>query len=75
MCRKATTGFCLISRAIARLAKNFFRSLKLAFFAGAALSETTRAVSDDVAVRGCGARIQMMSGFGATETAPPCSFV
>jgi feruloyl-CoA synthase len=56
------------------LAQKFFSALKLAFFAGAALSERTRAAFDDIAIRTCGARIQMMSGFGATETAPSVLF-
>ncbi|MGA3302326.1 MAG: feruloyl-CoA synthase [Methylovirgula sp.] len=56
------------------LAQKFFSALKLAFFAGAALSETTRAAFDDIALRACGTRIRMMSGFGATETAPSVLF-
>ena len=56
------------------LAKNFFRSLKLAFFAGAILNELTRAAFDDIAIAACGARIRMISGFGATETAPSVLF-
>ncbi len=56
------------------LARNFFSVLKLAFFAGATLSETTRAAFDELAIRTCGARITMMSGFGATETAPSVLF-
>jgi feruloyl-CoA synthase len=56
------------------LAENFFRSLKLAFFAGAILDERTRTAFDDIAVAICGRRIRVISGFGATETAPSVLF-
>ncbi len=56
------------------LAKNFFRSLKLNFFAGASLSDRTIAALDEIAERACGERIAMISGFGATETSPSVLF-
>ena len=56
------------------LAQNFFRSLKLNFFAGASLSDRTIAALDEIAERACGERIAMISGFGATETAPSVLF-
>ncbi len=56
------------------LAENFFRSLKLAFFAGASLPPPMIAAFDAIATASCGERIGMISGFGATETAPSVLF-
>ncbi len=56
------------------LAKNFFRRLKLNFFAGASLSQRTIAALDEIALAACGERIAMISGFGATETSPSVLF-
>jgi feruloyl-CoA synthase len=56
------------------LAENLFRSLKLAFFAGASLPPSMIAALDEIAVASCGERIGMISGFGATETAPSVLF-
>ncbi len=56
------------------LAQNFFSRLKLNFFAGAALPQHVWDALDDVAVATCGERIYMLSGLGATETAPAVFF-
>ena len=56
------------------LAENFFRRLKLNFFAGATLAGPVGAALDEIALASCGERIAMISGFGATETAPSILF-
>jgi feruloyl-CoA synthase len=56
------------------LAQNFFSRLKLNFFAGAALSQHVWDALDEVAIATCGERIHMLSGLGATETAPAAFF-
>jgi len=56
------------------LAKHFFSRLRLNFFAGAGLSQHVWDALDDIAVATCGERILMLSGLGATETAPSAFF-
>jgi feruloyl-CoA synthase len=56
------------------LAQNFFSRLRLNFFAGAGLSQHVWDALDDVAEATCGERIYMLSGLGATETAPASIF-
>ncbi|MHB8884150.1 MAG: feruloyl-CoA synthase [Methylovirgula sp.] len=56
------------------LARTFFRRLQLNFFAGASLPHRTLVVLDEIAAASCGERIGMISGFGATETAPSVLF-
>lgn len=56
------------------LAEKFFRRLQLNFFAGASLPLRTHAALDEIAAASCGERIGMISGFGATETAPSVLF-
>jgi feruloyl-CoA synthase len=52
------------------LARNFFSRLQCNFFAGAGLSQHVWDALDDIAEATCGERILMLSGLGATETAP-----
>jgi len=56
------------------LAQNFFSRLRLNFFAGASLPQHVWDALDEVAVATCGERIYMLSGLGATETAPSALF-
>lgn len=56
------------------LARNFFSRLKANFFAGAGLPQHVWDALDDVAVATCGERVFMLSGLGATETAPAAFF-
>ncbi len=70
-------GFEMLLPHLARdkgLAANFFRTLKLNFFAGASLNARVKAELDALAVATCGERIRLISGFGATETAPSVLF-
>ncbi|MBV8184257.1 MAG: feruloyl-CoA synthase [Hyphomicrobiales bacterium] len=56
------------------LRENFFSRLQVMFYAGASLSQT---VWDEIAELGfatCGERIAMLTGLGATETAPSAIF-
>lgn len=56
------------------LAENFFRCLKLNFFAGAPMPRRCLDALDEIAIETCGARILAMSGYGATETSPAALF-
>lgn len=56
------------------LAENFFRRLKLNFFAGAPLQGCTIDRLDAIAIATCGERIATISGYGATESAPSILF-
>jgi feruloyl-CoA synthase len=53
-----------------RLARNFFADLKLIFYAGAALSQDLWDRLEALSIRTTGARVPMVSSWGATETAP-----
>jgi len=57
-------------RADKELRENFFRRLKLNFFAAAGLPQPVWQVLDEIAVATCGERILMLTGLGATESAP-----
>ena len=57
-------------RADRQLAKNFFSRLKLNFFAAAGLPAPIWQALDEIAVETCGERILMLTGLGATESAP-----
>ena len=48
----------------------FFSRLSMTFYAGAALSQHVWDALDQLAVETCGHRIAMLTGLGATETAP-----
>jgi feruloyl-CoA synthase len=61
-------------RSDAQLRENFFRHLKVLWFAGAALSKPVFDEMQELAFKTCGERILFLTGFGATETAP-CAFV
>jgi feruloyl-CoA synthase len=53
-----------------RLRENFFRRLKLLFYAGAGLSQPVWDAYRRLALETCGERIIMVTGLGSTETAP-----
>jgi feruloyl-CoA synthase len=57
-------------RGDAALRAKFFQKLKAMFFSGAALSPFVWESLDELAVRETGARVPMLTGLGATETAP-----
>ncbi|HEY0145870.1 MAG TPA: AMP-binding protein, partial [Methylovirgula sp.] len=56
------------------LAANFFRHLRLTFFAGAPLARATYGAWNDMALAACGEKIVTMSGYGATESGPATTF-
>ena len=57
-------------RADRQLCRSFFRNLKLLFYAGAGLSQPVWDAYRELAMEACGERILMVTGLGATETAP-----
>lgn len=57
-------------RADAELRRNFFSQLKVLFYAGAGLNQTTWNELNDIAVETTGERIIFLSSLGSTETAP-----
>ena len=57
-------------RTDAALRENFFRELKMMFYAGASLPTRIGRDLDEIALAHCGERIQMTTGLGSTETAP-----
>ncbi len=57
-------------RADTQLRENFFRNLDLLFYAGAGLSQPVWDEYRRLALETCGERIVMVTGLGATETAP-----
>lgn len=57
-------------RTDAALREKFFSRLRLLYYSGAALGHSLVHDLDELAVQACGERIPMMSGYGATETAP-----
>jgi feruloyl-CoA synthase len=52
------------------LRENFFRRLKLIFYAAAGLGQRFWDALREVALDACGEELQIVTGFGATETAP-----
>ena len=52
------------------LREKFFSRLKLLFYAGAGLSQPVWDAYRELAVETCGERVVMVTGLGATETAP-----
>lgn len=56
------------------LRESFYRRLRACFFAAAALSQQTWDSLDRLALAARGARVPMLSGLGATETAPSVTF-
>ena len=66
-------GFAMLIpylRADAALREKFFSRLRLMYYSGAALGRSLVRELDELAVQACGERIPMISGYGATETAP-----
>ena len=66
-------GFAMLIpylRADTVLREKFFSRLRLLYYSGAALGRSLVHDLDELAVQACGERIPMMSGYGATETAP-----
>jgi feruloyl-CoA synthase len=57
-------------RADAGLRAQFFKNLKLLWYAGAGMSRHTWNVLDEMAIETVGRRITILTGLGATETAP-----
>lgn len=57
-------------RAERQLRETFFSRLKMIFYAGAALPQHVWTALEEIAVETIGARIPIISGLGATETAP-----
>jgi feruloyl-CoA synthase len=56
------------------LRENFFSRLKVMFYAGASLSQTVWDEIAELSFETCGERIAMLTGLGATETAPSAIF-
>jgi feruloyl-CoA synthase len=56
------------------LASNLFGNLSFSFVASAGMSQEVFDAFDECAVEACGERIMIMSGYGATETAPAALF-
>ncbi len=54
----------------AELARNFFSRLKLTFYAAAGMPKAIWDALDAIAMKTCGERIAMLTGLGATESAP-----
>lgn len=66
-------GFAMLIpylREDAALRERFFSRLRFFYYSGAALGASLVQDLDEMAVRTCGERIPMFSGYGATETAP-----
>ncbi len=57
-------------RADRALRERFFSRLRLLFFAGAGISPVVWQALEDLAVETIGARVPILTGLGATETAP-----
>jgi feruloyl-CoA synthase len=57
-------------RSDADLRRNYFSRLKLNFFAAAGLAKPIWDALDEIALAHCGERILMLTGLGATESAP-----
>lgn len=57
------------------LRRNFFRRLRLIFYAGAALPPNLWSRLEALSVGELGARVSMVSGWGSTETAPMATTV
>lgn len=52
------------------LRERFFCNLQMMFYAAAGLSQCVWDALDELAIETCGERIRMLTGLGATETAP-----
>ncbi|MDH5359787.1 MAG: feruloyl-CoA synthase [Gammaproteobacteria bacterium] len=70
-------GFEILAQRIAEddeLRETFFKDLKILFFAGAGMSQHVWDALDEQAIRTLGKKVAMLSGWGATETAPSALF-
>ncbi|HWW20993.1 MAG TPA: feruloyl-CoA synthase [Steroidobacteraceae bacterium] len=70
-------GFELLAQRMerdARLRESFYRRLRACFFAGAGLTQYTWDALDRQALAARGQRLPILSGLGATETAPSVTF-
>ena len=67
---KAYEGLLPALRSDRQLRETFFRRLKLLFYAAAGLSQPMWDAYRSLAQEACGERIIMVTGLGATETAP-----
>lgn len=70
-------GFELLAQRMdseAKLRASFYRRLRACFFAGAALTQYTWDALDRQALSARGERLPILSGLGATETAPSVTF-
>ena len=70
-------GFDLLAAHLpqdAQLRQNFYRRLRACFFAGAGLSQSTWDVLDSQSLAAGRGRVPVISGLGATETAPSVTF-
>ena len=67
-CRRVTRRWCRISAPTRRLRQNFFSRLKVLFYAGAGLNQTTWDELTRLAVETTGERIIFLSSLGSTET-------
>jgi feruloyl-CoA synthase len=70
-------GFDLLATQLpqdAELRQSFYRKLRACFFAGASLSQSTWEVLDAQALAAGRPRVPILSGLGATETAPSVTF-
>ena len=66
-------GFEMLVEAMEKddaLAQNFFKDMKLMYYAGAAMALHTWEALDALAIRTTGERVMLSTGLGATETAP-----
>ena len=70
MSRRATRRCCRSFRADETLRRNFFSRLKVLFYAGAGLNQTTWDELTQLAVETTGERIIFLSSLGSTETSP-----
>lgn len=61
-------------RGDAALRESFFRRLRVNFYAGAGLSQPTWDALDELSLQTIGRKVPMMTGLGATETAPSVTF-
>jgi feruloyl-CoA synthase len=58
----------------AMLRQNFFRRLRIMYYAGAGLSQPVWDALETLSIETCGERILMLAGLGSTETAPHALF-
>jgi len=70
-------GYELMTKALSKnpdIAKNLFKNLKMFFFAGAGLAEHVWNQLDEISIKQTGKKVPMLTGLGATETAPSALF-